>query len=311
VQPATADRGGRKMHGWEAMAGAVAVAVAVASLLMQLRRGTRRDADAIFAVVSGSLAMSLMAPWLGAAPAWMQWAVLVGASATCNGYWLLARALFRGEGGVGRVHIAVAAGVAALVVAYRGAMPWAGGAPSPWALALEALVTLASSTLLVLIFLEALRGWSPALPAAERRMRLVFMPLFSACVLPPTIMTGLARAWPAAGEARVGVVALCAMAMILVTHWALRHRLRMPLPSAARAARSGRAPLDADDARLARALRHQLEVLEVYREPELKVMELARRLDTPEHRLSRLIVRGLGEGNVNRMINRHRIAYAG
>src|SRR5690606_14282706 len=123
--------GGRKMHGWEAMAGAVAVAVAVASLLVQLRRGTRRDADAIFAVVSGSLAMSLMAPWLGAAPAWMQWAVLVGASATCNGYWLLARALFRGEGGVGRVQVAVAAGVAALVVAYRGAMPWAGGAPSP------------------------------------------------------------------------------------------------------------------------------------------------------------------------------------
>jgi len=162
----------------------------------------------------------------------------------------------------------------------------------------------------VLIFLEALHGWSPALPAAERRMRLVFMALFSACVLPPTIMTGLARAWPAAGEARVGVVALCAMAMILVTHWALRHRLRMPLPSAARAARSGRAPLDADDARLARALRHQLEVLEVYREPELKVMDLARRLDTPEHRLSRLIVRGLGEGNFNRMINRHRIAYA-
>src|SRR5690606_36910675 len=91
VQPAAAGRGGRKMHGWEAMAGAVAVAVAVASLLVQLRRGTRRDADAIFAVVSGSLAMSLMAPWLGAAPAWMQWAVLVGASATCNGYWLLDR----------------------------------------------------------------------------------------------------------------------------------------------------------------------------------------------------------------------------
>ncbi|UWX04873.1 hypothetical protein H1235_08335 [Pseudoxanthomonas sp. NC8] len=49
-------------------------------------------------------------------------------------------------------------------------------------------------------------------------------------------------------------------------------------------------PLGAVDARLLDALRHQLDVREVYREPELKVADLARRLGTAEHKLSRLII---------------------
>ena len=69
-------------------------------------------------------------------------------------------------------------------------------------------------------------------------------------------------------------------------------------------------PLSDEDARLARALQRQLDTLQVYREPELKVADLAHRLGTAEHRLSRLITQGLGEKNFNQMINRHRIAYA-
>ena len=68
--------------------------------------------------------------------------------------------------------------------------------------------------------------------------------------------------------------------------------------------------LDAEEARLAEALRHQLDTLQVYCEPELKVADLAIRLGTAEHRLSRLISQGLGEKNFNQMINRHRIAHA-
>ena len=50
-----------------------------------------------------------------------------------------------------------------------------------------------------------------------------------------------------------------------------------------------------------------VEVLHAYREPELKVLDLAHRLGIAEHRLSRLITQVKGERNFNQMINRYRI----
>lgn len=300
------------MEGWQAVATGIAVAVATMSLLVLLWQRSKGDAEVIFALVSGSLALSLMSPWMTAAPVWMRWAVAIGGSATCNGFWLVSRALFRGEGGVGRVHILVAAGVALLIAAYRGATLGAHAASSPWAFGLDSLLTMASSTLLVLTFLEALRGWSAQLPSAERRLRITFMLLFAACVLTTTLLSALARAWPLLGEVRTGVICLCAVAMVLFTHGALRHRRRTPLPRPPVPKITSRSigVLSDEDVRLADALEHQLQVLQVYREPELKVMELARRIGTAEHKLSRLITQSLGEKNFNQIINRHRIAYA-
>lgn len=299
------------MQAWQTGMTAVAVAVAMGSLAWLLWQRPRRDADLLFAVVSGSLALSLLAPWLTEAPVWMQWAVAIGGSATCNGYWLVSRALFRGEGGVTRVHVAIAAGVALLIAGYRGALLGTHDPAAPATLALEGLLTLASSSLLVLSFLEAARGWSLQWPAAERRLRLVFMAVFGACVLSTTLVSALATSLPALREARVGLVALCATAMIVFTLFAFRHRRRYPL-GAARGDAGATATVApaAEDLQLAEALRHLLEVRQVYREPELKVADLARRLGVAEHRLSRLIGQGLGEKNFNQLINRHRIAHA-
>lgn len=310
------------MHRWQAVATGVAVAVATMSLLVLLAQRSRRDAEVLFAVVSGSMALSLMSPWMHGAPTWMLWAVAIGGSATCNGFWLVSRALFRGEGGVGRVQVGVAAGVALLIAGYRVASLGEQGEMSPWASALDSLLTLASSSLLVLTFVEALRGWSPRLPRAERRLRLGFMAVFAGCVLSATLIGALGKAWPAVAAMRSGAIALCVLAIVLFTHVALHYRRRAPLatripPPAASGAQEDAAPaprtqgpLTAEDARLAAALQHQLEVLQVYREPELKVLDLAGRLRVPEHRLSRLITQALGEKNFNQLVNRYRIAYA-
>ncbi len=293
------------MHGWQAVATAVAVAVATLSLLVLLGQRPKRDAEVLFAVVSGSMALSLMSPWMDGAPAWMRWAVAIGGSATCNGFWLVSRALFRGEEGVRRVHVLVAIGVALLIAAYRGATLGAHAAASPWASALDSLLTLASSSLLVLSFLEAVRGWSSSLPPAERRLRVAFMVMFAGCVLSTTLVGAV----PAVAGLRSGVVALCALAMVLFTHVALRHRRRAPLATASPPASAPRVegPCSDEEARLLRALRHQMDVLHVYREPELKVLDLAHRVGTAEHRLSRLITQVMGERNFNQMINRYRI----
>lgn len=300
------------MQGWQAGATAMAVAVAVGSLLVLLWQRPNRDLDVIFAVVSGSMALSLMSPWMTDAPAWMAWAVAIGGSATCNGFWLVSRALFRGEGGVGRVHVLVAGGVAVLIAAYRGGTLAAQGTVSSWVSGVDGLLTLASSTLLVLTFLEALRGDWSALPRAERRLRLAFMLLFAACVLGTTLLGALASASPSLAALRSGVIPVCAMAMILFTHGAVRHRRRAPrsTPDTVGAARAPVGTVSEDDARVVRALRRHLDAQQVYREPDLKVADLARRLGTAEHRLSRLIRQGLGERNFNQLINRHRIAHA-
>lgn len=301
------------MHGWQAIVTVLAIAVATGSMLALLLRRRRQDADALFAVVSGSMALSLTAPWMDDAPGWMQVAVIVGGSFTCNGFWLVARALFRGPGGVERVHVAVAALVALLIAGQRISSLEAGAAASPWAYGLGGLLTLASSSLLVLSFLEPLRAWSPSQAPAERRVRIGFMAVFSVCVLSTLLAGALAPAWPVLGELRPGLIALCLIVIVLFTQAALHHRRGAPLaPAAAQPVRVDglRGPLGAAEARLLEALRHQLEVGEVYREPELKVAELARRLGTAEHKLSRLIVGPLGERNFNQMLNRRRIAYA-
>lgn len=300
------------MQGWQGWMTAAAVAVATISLLVLLARRRKSDAEVLFAVVSGSMALSLMFPWMQGAPTWMQWAVAIGGCATCNGYWLVSRALFRGPGGVGGVHVLVAAGVAMLIAGYRGSTLGVPGAASPLVTGMGGLLTLASSALLVLTFLEALRGWSPQLPRTERRVRVAYMAVFAGCILATTVTGALAKTSPMAWDLGVVAISVCSIAMIVFTHVALLHRRRVPLPLQASPAVTARQPraMDAGETRLADALRYQLETLQVYCEPELKVADLACRLGTAEHRLSRLITQGLGEKNFNQMLNRHRIAHA-
>lgn len=300
------------MHEWQAVATGIAVAVALASLLALLVQRSKRDAEVIFAVVSGSMALSLLWPWLGHAPTWILWIVAIGGSATCNGFWLLSRSLFRGEGGVGKVHVLVAGGVAGLIAAYRGSAVGLAGEASPLAFGLGGLLTLASSTLLALTFLEALRGGWSSLPRTERRLRLAFMLLFAACILTTTLLGAMAPALPLLAELRGVAIPVSATAMILFTHGMLWHRRRVPYPAIGLSSPAPRTRhlLDAEEARLAKALQQQLEVLHVYQEPELKVADLAHRLGVAEHKLSRLISAGLGEKNFNQLLNRHRIAHA-
>ncbi len=300
------------MHDLQAVATGIAIAVALASLLALLVQRSKRDVEVIFAVVSGSMALSLLWPWLGHAPAWILWLVAIGGSVTCNGFWLLSRSLFRGEGGVGKVHVLVAGTVAGLIAAYRGSASGMGGEASPLVFGLDGLLTLASSTLLALTFLEALRGGWSSLPRTERRLRLAFMLLFASSVLTTMLFGAMAPALPWLAELRGVAIPLCATVMILFTHGMLWHRRRVPYPAVGFPSPSPQAKNlpGAEEARLAKALQQQLEVLHVYREPELKVADLARRLGVAEYKLSRLISTRLGERNFNQLLNRHRIAHA-
>ena len=281
----------------------IVVALALASLLLMLARRHKSAADIVFAVFCGSLAMAMLRQGLEAPPAWLALGLAVGGCATCNAYWLLARALFRGPGGIGRAQVAVALGIAVLIVGYR--LARIGGLASGWLAVVGSLLTLASSTVLVLAFIEALRDWSPALSRSEKRLRLGFMGVYGGCVLAASIAAAWMDADPAWQVPYRIVVTSCALAILVFTHVALLLRRHAPLVPADPAAEA-----KPEDRRLAKAILRQFEEHAIHLQPELKVADLARRVGSAEHKVSRVITQVLGERNFNQLVNRYRITHA-
>lgn len=293
------------------LTGAVVLLSLVSTLSLALRR-RKSDAELLFAVFCGSLAVQMLRPWVGEETGLLWWMAAVGSCATCNAYWLVARALFRGDGAVGRVHLAVALGMAVMIVGVRVASRSEVMAGDWVAASLGALLSLASSAVLALAFLEALRGWSGAMPVRERRLRVAFMLVFGGCVLVSTVVGGLADALPALRELEPHVVAGCALAILLYTQWALHERrTRMwpmqsvdALPITPEASPS---TPTSEQRQLAGRILRLLERDEAYRQPDLKVADLATRLECAEHRVSRTITQVLHERNFNSLVNRYRI----
>jgi AraC-like DNA-binding protein len=287
----------------------VVVALALASVLVLLRRPRKTTAELLFAVFCGSLALSLLGPAWQSAPTWAHLVLALGGCATCNAYWLVSRALFRGESGVGAAEIAAAVGVAALIVAYR--MLDAIGADGLALEGLGRLLTLASSTVLVLAFVEALRGFRAA-DAGERRLRIGFMTVYGGCVLLGSLSGAVAALQPEWLAVQRLVVLGCALSILVFTHVALELRRRAGgrRPTALAQAADAAAPSCAESQALAAALVHALEVDRLYRQPELKVAELAEHVGSREHRVSRVINQVLGAPNFNQWVNRYRIEHA-
>jgi AraC-like DNA-binding protein len=288
------------------------VTAGLLSALCVLVRRDKSNADVLFAIFCGSVAMAMLRPNVLDQSGWLLWVVTLGSCATCNMYWLFARALFRGENGVQRVHVAVALSIALLIMTYRVAEEVNSSSVNEWATVLHALLTLASSTVLVLAFIEALRGWSAAMPMAEKQLRIVFMLVFGTCVLVGTVSNALTETVPDFGLVRHTIACACAMLVVLFTHYALYIRRQHPLRQTVAIENSKSTTLTAkpEDLSLANAIRHQLEVRQVFREPDLKVADLAARLNSAEHKVSRVITQVLLERNFNQMINRYRIAHA-
>lgn len=297
------------------------VAAALVAVFGVLRIERKSDAELLFAVFCGSVALSILRPQVATDPAWLWWLVAVGGCATCNVYWLLARALFRGDGAVGRTHIAVAGGIAFLIVAYRVAARDPLTASGWLAPTVGSLLALASSIVLGLAFLEALRGDRAHWTRAERRLRLGFIAVFGGCVLVGTVSAGLAESLPAVAVLRPALTAGCALAIIVWTAWAVVQRRRDASLAGADASVSadvqaspmpGLTPgcLRTEDFDLAAAIRRLLDEDAIYREPELKVADLAARLGSAEHKVSRAITQVIGARNFNQLINQYRVEHA-
>lgn len=294
------------MTSWLALLTAVVVLAALALLFASVRRGGASAVEVAFGVFCGSIAMSVLRPWLEDAPAWAHVVAAVGSGATCNAYWLVARGLFRGERAIRPVHVVIAALVTALLLAHRAAEAAVPG--TLLAAAAAALLALGSSAMVVLIPVEALLGLG-AQPAAERRRRMAFVLVMLAAIGGTSLLTALADASPGFQPWRQLAVLLAVLAIFALTHRLLMTR-RRAASAAPPAPEAAPAPATDEERQLADAVVRALTVDALHRQPELKVADLACHIGSAEHRVSRVITRVLGERNFQQMVNRHRIAHA-
>lgn len=303
---------------------ATALCLSLLWLLLALVARPRRPLNIVWALFCGSIAMFMARGLIG--PDAGAWSVLfgIGACFTCNGFWLVARGLFRQGRPFTASHMGFVALVAMLIVLSQR------GSDSPLQQATDELLTLLSSTTLVLAFWEGLRGWSQH-GGKERVVRAVFLATYGGCVgmaLLLPIMLGRTDATSAL------FAAAAAASIMFVTQGLVAWRLRHPLEAGGLAAVGGNEACDIEttslanvldapctdatrdavirheDAELARALDLHMRTQQPYLQPELKLAHLAQALDVSEYRVSRAIHDVLGHRNISQYVNAFRLEHA-
>ncbi len=218
----------------------------------------------------------------------------------CGWAWLLARGLFDPA-----PHDAWWARIVGLTVAVSGAAAVLTAEGGLVGRVVDNVYALSGSAALLLTFVEPFNRYRRDMDSGEKRFRLAFLTVFT--VLVAVSMLGLwASSGSAADEARDDwIKGGSAVAGLVAAGAATAFRLRHPLPSG-----TPRRAATAEDTALAARLTRLLKDEGVDREPELRIADVAARLNEPEYRVSQSISAALGFANFNRWINHHRIERA-
>lgn len=221
--------------------------VSFALLCSQLLVRQKQLVHLLFAAFCGSVCLMAIKRLGGADLGLYQYLVGMGICMTCNGYWLLSRAMFRKQDAINWQHVLVASSIALLIVASQGLsllqQLWPAGQPLFTAsrVIVNELLNLFSSTILMLTAWEACRGYAQT-QGAERRHRQLFLATFGSAV---TVCAIIAKIWlPAQGAALQMEVlsAGAAVAILVMTQWLIRQRFAAPTADSAGAAETEHQP---------------------------------------------------------------------
>lgn len=264
-------------------------------------RGRRDSLGLAWAAFCISAAASLSLRALGSDGSPAVFVLLAPAAATCGVAWLLARALFREERAITAVHLGVVLVIALVNLSPSGAF----GAM------LGNLQNLLASTVIVLTLWEAVRGWAAAPARGERLMRGAYVGVTGLAVLVAVVWLGGPDVAPGLNDA-VETTAL--LAVSLTAGLCLLYRRRHPLAPAHGAAAGTPSqparPVDPETRQLAARLDAMVQAEALYLNGDLKVADLARKLQVPDYKITRAITGALGAANFNQYINRFRIKFA-
>jgi AraC-like DNA-binding protein len=303
------------------------LATSLALLMAQVAVRHKTAVHLCFAVFCGSIAMmaaqQLSADKVGA----YQYLIGLGACATCNGFWLVARAMFRAKNAIAWRHLALAASVASLIACSQGLqfIQESHVFNSAFIVPLQAvighLVALLSSGMLLLTCWEGCRGLSSK-HGAPRWQALIFVSSYALAVLSCMV---LAKAYHTvfAGESMQLVVnGLAALLMLIVTQGLIiwqhssKHVHPKDADSKVKLQALSSPPCDAeknisqDDLYLGMQIKQVIVAQRWYLESGLKVADIARQFNVSEYRVSRVLREQLNARNFNQFINALRIQHA-
>jgi len=229
--------------------------------------------------------------------------LVVASSATCGWSWLLTRALFR-QPGQGESPWPL--GAVILLTATGAFLQFAGDRDVPLTHMAGNLQQLLSSTVLLLAVTESLRSWRRDMPGHELRFRLAFAAGYAALVVASAVWVGGSREGGSGGLSADAIKITCAIVAMLLAGLALRYRHAHPLPGPA--ARR-RVPV-ADEEQLAARIQQLMGTQALHAETNLKVADLAQRLEVPEYKVTQCITGPLAFRNFNQMVNHWRVERA-
>ncbi len=295
-------------------------------LIAQLFVVKKQVAHIIFAVFCGSIAIMATKKLTGDSIGAYQYLLGMGVCATCNGYWLLSRSLFRNESPIQIHHVLFAAAIALLIVIKQGYL-FASSLSLLSALTgnltqhvLTELTVLLSSCVLVLSFWEGCRGFKQASKTGKAQ-RVLFLTTFGLAVSMSKVSQGVLANNPQAHE---WVIAFITLFVLFNTHVLMRWRFKeskaassVDLSLSVESITVDKSPMVSTDERISydeSELAHQVKELLVgkslFLQPNLKVADIARQLDVSEYRISRALRNEQGARNFNQYINELRIKHA-
>lgn len=297
--------------------------VCISLIISQLMVKKKQASHLIFAVFCGSLAIMFSSRLSGDTLGPYQYLLAMGACATCNGYWLLSRSIFRTEKAIQTPHLALAAAIAVLVVLNQGYLFF----NSLQATSLDAgylrhtlreLTILLSSCILVLSFWEGLRGFKKDNKTGKAQ-RILFLSTFGFAVLTSKVLKGVFADEPAAME----FVTLCITLMIVVNTQILMAWRQRTSQSNNTIEASQDEVVTTDsvgnktsevngeyDQLLAKQVEKLIVNDSLYLQANLKVSDVAQQLSLPEYRISKALRYYLNAKNFNQYINELRIQHA-
>ena len=316
-------------------------------LVSQLLVPKKQTTHILFAIFCGSVATQLTKDITGNSIGALQYLIAIGTCATCNCYWLLSRSLFRTKNAITAHHLILAGAIAMLILLNQGYLfaqssnLIAAASNDITKHMLREVTILLSSCILVLTFWEGCRNFS-SVNRQQKTQRLLFLSTFAGAIITAKIGKGFYVNDPQAIKMVITTVTL----MILVnTQIVMLWRFKGKKSTQAQTTKAVEAPLPVqlpmqlpvqlpeqfpaqmeqapqnkpiepakptttDEPMLANEVKSLITDNELFLQANLKVADIARKLNVPEYRVSNALRRNLNARNFNHYINQLRIKHA-
>lgn len=298
----------------------IVLATAIGLLIAQLLVQQKKTMHLLFALFCGSVAMATAQKITGDSVGAYQYLIGMGACATCNGYWLLARAMFREKNPFSIHHVLLAASVGVLVMMRQGYLfvdnfwQFTPYVDQVFTGILREITMMLSSLVLLMGIWEGCRGFTQA-NQTQKAQRLTFLGTFVSAIVLSKIVQVTHADSPDVIALFIAGVTVCVMGMSqLLIIWIHKTQLHLQVTEQGQEQARTAANEDPKCIELDHALARQIQTLIIrqqqFLQANLKVADIARALDVSEYRISRVLKHHFQAKNFNQFVNALRIQHA-